>query len=78
MPAIVEFPQLMREAMTVFADLFACEPRRRHFAEHLTGLMVAANKTVTGIAVGRPPEVAPRRQAAILRHLHVAQSESEP
>ena len=24
-------------------------PQRRHFAEYLTGLMVAANKTVTGV-----------------------------
>src|SRR3990170_2603825 len=26
-----------------------CDPQRRHFAEYLTGLMVAANKTITGI-----------------------------
>jgi hypothetical protein len=32
-----------------FADLFYGDPQRRHFAEYLTGLMVAANKTVTGI-----------------------------
>ena len=49
MPAIVEFPQVVREAMTEFSDLFSYEPQRRHFAEYLTGLMVAANKTVTGI-----------------------------
>ena len=49
MPAIVEYPQVVREAMDQFGDLFACEPQRRHFAEYLTGLMVAANKTVTGI-----------------------------
>lgn len=49
MPAIVEFPQVVREAVDEFGDLFSCEPQRRHFAEYLTGLMVAANKTVTGI-----------------------------
>jgi hypothetical protein len=49
MPAIVEFPLVVREALDEFGDLFGCEPRRRHFAEYLTGLMVAANKTVTGI-----------------------------
>jgi len=49
MPAIVEFPQVVREAVGEFSDLFSCEPQRRHFAEYLTGLMVAANKTVTGI-----------------------------
>ena len=49
MPAIVEFPQVVREAVDEFGNLFSCEPQRRHFAEYLTGLMVAANKTVTGI-----------------------------
>jgi hypothetical protein len=49
MPAIVEHPQVVREAVDEFRDLFACEPQRRHFAEYLTGLMIAANKTVTGI-----------------------------
>jgi hypothetical protein len=29
--------------------LFANQPQRRHFAEYLTGLMVATNKTVSGI-----------------------------
>jgi hypothetical protein len=49
MPTIVEFPQVVREAINEFGDLFSCEPQRRHFAESLTGLMVAANKTVTAI-----------------------------
>ena len=49
MPAIVEYPQVVREAMDEFRDFFSCEPQRRHFAEYLTGLMVATNKTVTGI-----------------------------
>ena len=33
MPAIVEFPQIVVEASPDFADLFSCEPQRRHFAE---------------------------------------------
>lgn len=49
MAAIVEFPQVVREALEQFADLFCCEPQRRHFAEYLTGLMVARKKSVTGI-----------------------------
>jgi len=49
MPGIVEFPQVVREALDVFGEVFGGAPRRRHFAEYLTGLMVAANKTVTGI-----------------------------
>ena len=49
MAAIVEFPQVVREALEPFADLFSCEPQRRHFAEYLTGLMVARKKSVTGI-----------------------------
>ena len=48
MPAIVEFPQVVRDAVSDFGDLFAREPQRRHFAEYLTGLMVASNKTVAG------------------------------
>ena len=36
MPAIVEFPQVVRQALPDFADLFSCEPQRRHFAEYLT------------------------------------------
>jgi len=56
MPAIVEFPQVVREAVDEFGDLFCCEPQRRHFAEYLTGLMVAANKTVTGINSEVVPE----------------------
>jgi hypothetical protein len=49
MPAIVEFPSVVRQAMKDFGDLFWCEPQRKHFAEYLTGLMIAENKTVTGI-----------------------------
>ena len=49
MPAIVEFPRIVAEAIERFADLFPNQPQRQHFAEYLTGLMVARNKTVTGI-----------------------------
>jgi hypothetical protein len=49
MPGIVEFPRIVQDAVTEFGDLFICEPERRHLAEYLTGLMVAARKTVRGI-----------------------------
>ncbi len=49
MPGIVEFPQVVQEALQTFGDLFANEPQRRHFAEYLTGLFVAERKTVLGI-----------------------------
>ena len=49
MSAIVEFPRVVSDELERFADLFANEPQRRHFAEYLTGLIVARNKTVTGI-----------------------------
>jgi hypothetical protein len=49
MPGITSFPQVVREAVEEFGDIFVCEPERRHFAEYLTGLMVAARKTVRGI-----------------------------
>jgi SRSO17 transposase len=49
MPAIVDFPTVVQEALTIFGDLFDTEPARRHFAEYLTGLIVAEKKTVSGI-----------------------------
>jgi DDE superfamily endonuclease len=49
MPAIVDFPTVVKEALDVFGDLFGTEPARRHFAEYLTGLSVAEHKTVSGI-----------------------------
>src|SRR3954452_573571 len=49
MPAIVEFPTVVQDLLTQYADLFANEPQRRHFAEYLTGLFVAERKTVSGI-----------------------------
>ena len=49
MPGIVEPPQVVRDAVKEFGDLFVNEPERRHFAEYLTGLMIAERKTVLGI-----------------------------
>ena len=49
MPAIVEFPQVVLEALPDFADIFSCEPQRRHFAEYITGLFVAPKKNVSAI-----------------------------
>jgi hypothetical protein len=49
MAGIVVFPRVVQDALRDFGDLFANEPQRRHFAEYLTGLYVAARKTVTGI-----------------------------
>ena len=49
MPGIVEFPQVVQDAMAQYGDIFANECQRRHFAEYLTGLMVAERKTVLGI-----------------------------
>lgn len=49
MAGIVDFPHIVQEALDEFGDLFANEPQRQHFAEYLTGLYVAARKTVVGI-----------------------------
>jgi DDE superfamily endonuclease len=49
MPGIVEYPQVVRDALRAFDDLFANDCQRRHFAEYLTGLYVADRKTVSGI-----------------------------
>jgi hypothetical protein len=49
MPAIVEFPTIVQEALVEFSDLFANQPERVHFAEYLTGLMVAHKKNVSAI-----------------------------
>jgi hypothetical protein len=50
MPAIVEFPTVVKEAVDRFGSEFANEPERRHFAEYLTGLMVAERKNVSAIS----------------------------
>jgi hypothetical protein len=49
MPAIVEFPTIVEDAVKQFGDVFVNEAERRHFAEYLTGLLVAERKTVSGI-----------------------------
>jgi hypothetical protein len=49
MPTIVDFPTIVQEALTAFGNVFETEAARRHFAEYLTGLMVAERKTVSGI-----------------------------
>jgi DDE superfamily endonuclease len=49
MPTIVDFPTIVQEALTVFGSVFDTEAARRHFAEYLTGLIVAEHKTVSGI-----------------------------
>ena len=49
MPTIVDFPTVVQDALAVFSAVFDTEPARRHFAEYLTGLIVAENKTVSGI-----------------------------
>jgi len=49
MPGIISWPTVVEEALRAYSDLFANEPERRHFAEYLTGLLVAERKTVAGI-----------------------------
>ena len=49
MPAIIEFPTLVQHAVEQFGAVFVNEPERRHFAEYLTGVLVAEKKTVSGI-----------------------------
>jgi hypothetical protein len=49
MGGIIEYPKVVQDALRDYWDLFANEPQRRHFAEYLTGLYVAARKTVSGI-----------------------------
>jgi hypothetical protein len=49
MPSIVEYPTLVQQALLEFGDLFKNEPQRQHFAEYLTGLMIAERKNVSAI-----------------------------
>jgi hypothetical protein len=49
MPGIVEFPTVVEQALKELGSLFANEPERRHFAEYLTGLLVAERKNVSQI-----------------------------
>ena len=48
MPPTVDFPTIV-QALELFGDVFDNEPARRHFAEYLTGLMVAERKNVSAI-----------------------------
>jgi hypothetical protein len=49
MPAIIDFPSVVQEALVEFGSLFKNEPERQHFAEYLTGLLVADRKNVADI-----------------------------
>src|SRR5262245_2147457 len=49
MPAIIEFPTIVEHAVEQFGAVFANAPERRHFAEYLTGLLVAEKKKVSGL-----------------------------
>lgn len=48
MPASIEFPTLGQQAVEQFGAVFATAPERRHFAEDLTGLLVAEKKNGSG------------------------------
>jgi len=49
MPAIVEFPTVVRRAVEEFGHLFDNERQRQHFVEYVCGLILAHRKTVAGI-----------------------------
>src|SRR3990172_1987768 len=49
MPGIIAFPTVVEKALEEFGSVFANQPERRHFAEYLTGLLVADRKNVSGI-----------------------------
>ena len=49
MPTAVDFPTIVNQALALFGDLFDNEPARRHFAEYLTGLMIAERKNISVI-----------------------------
>ena len=49
MPTTVDFPTIVNQALELFGDVFDNEPARRHFAEYLTGLMVAERKNISAI-----------------------------
>ena len=49
MPAIVDFPTIVKDAVIQFGDLFPNERERIHFAEYLTGLLVADDKNVSAM-----------------------------
>ena len=49
MPTTVDFPTIVNQALELFGDVFDNAPARRHFAEYLTGLMVAERKNISAI-----------------------------
>jgi hypothetical protein len=49
MPAIVQFPDVVEQALAEFGPLFSNKNQRQHFAEYITGLYIANRKTVSGI-----------------------------
>ncbi len=49
MPGIIAFPTVVEEAVDEFGWIFANTPERVHFAEYLTGLLVAERKNVAAI-----------------------------
>src|SRR4051812_17485443 len=68
MAGIIGFPQVVQGALRDFGDLLANEPQRLHFAEYLTGLYVAARKTVCGVTA---EFVRSRDQSCLNRFLHL-------
>lgn len=50
MPAIVQYPSIVREAVAAWGGVFANAPERAHLAEYLTGLMTARRKNVSAIS----------------------------
>ena len=51
MPTAVDFPTIVNQALALFGDLFDNEPARRHFAEYLSGLMIAERKNIERFAL---------------------------
>jgi hypothetical protein len=49
MAGIIDYPQVVQDALRDFGDLFLNEPQRQHFADYLTGLFVAQRKNVSAI-----------------------------
>jgi hypothetical protein len=50
MPAIVQFPTVVQDALDYFGPLFINQPERQHLGEYVTGLMTAYAKSVCGIS----------------------------
>ena len=47
---IITLPTIVKNALDEFlASLFNNEPKRKHIANYITGLMIAENKTISGI-----------------------------